>query len=82
MVMLSQVENPEELTPNNKIEKSRWDAYFFFDDAAKLFSEFKSKGADIFYEPVIKEEYSLKEFAVKDIDGYVLAFGQDLDMHD
>ena len=56
MIMLSQVGNTQELAPNHKIEgPSRWDAYFFVDDAGKLFNEFKSKNAHIVYEPIIKK---------------------------
>ena len=40
-------------------------------------SEFNSKGASVVYEPRIIEAYTMKEFAIRDLDGYVLAFGQD-----
>ena len=38
----------------------------------------KGKGATIEYEPCIQQHYDMKEFAVRDLDGYVLAFSQDL----
>jgi hypothetical protein len=36
----------------------------------------KAKGAMIEYAPCIQENYGMKEFAVRDPDGYILAFGQ------
>ena len=35
-------------------------------------------GATIDYEPRI-EEYGVKEFGIQDLDGYDIAFGQDLE---
>ena len=51
-------------------------AYIWCDDAESLFQEFKSNGATIHYEPTIQENYEMKEFAVMDVDCYVIAFGQ------
>ena len=78
IVMLLNMETAAAALPNGKIEadSSTWDVYFWIDDADKLFNEFKDKGAQIFYEPTIREFYNMKEFAVKDLDGYILAFGQ------
>lgn len=54
-----------------------WDAYFWVKDAKSLFEEFKGKGANIVYEPELRESYGCLEFAIKDIDNNVLAFGQE-----
>ena len=72
-VMLQQKE-ADKIVPNGKYHD--WDAYFWVTDADKLFNEFKSKGVRVEYEPVIKELYNMKEFAIYDLDGYLLAFGQ------
>ena len=53
-----------------------WDAYVWINDAELLFSKFKEDGAIIEYEPCIRKEYDMKEFAVRDLDGHVIAFGQ------
>ena len=29
------------------------------------------------YGPIVQTEYNMKEFAVRDVDGYVLGFGQE-----
>ena len=80
IVMLSLTKTAATVLPNSNIEEAatRWDAYFWIDDANKLFKEFKANGAQIVHKPIIKEYYSMKEFAVKDLDGYILAFGQPL----
>ena len=54
-----------------------WDAYVWCKDVESLFQEFKSNGAAVHYEPIVQEDYGNKEFAVTDLDGYVIAFGQD-----
>ena len=46
-------------------------------DADVLYSEVKPRGALIAYEPVLQEEYGNREFGVRDLDGYLLAFGSD-----
>lgn len=53
-----------------------WDAYFWVRDAQLLFDRFRSNGAIVAYEPELRESYGNLEFAVKDPDGYLLAFGQ------
>ncbi|MGB0524550.1 MAG: VOC family protein [Flammeovirgaceae bacterium] len=72
-VMLQQVA-AEQVKPNGRIEC--WDAYFWIKEATLLFQEFKAKGVEIVYEPLIREHYEMKEFAIKDLDGHILAFGQ------
>ena len=90
-IMLAQVEEPSDVRSNTTVVTSRhthegeqgehvdyapWDAYVWCNDAESLFREFKLNGATIHYEPTIQEYYGMKEFAVKDLDGYVIAFGQ------
>ncbi len=53
-----------------------WDAYIWINDADSLFSKFQEEGAIFEYEPCIQEEYDMKEFAVRDPDGHIIAFGQ------
>lgn len=56
-----------------------WDAYFWVADAGSLFKKFKNNGARIHYPPEHKEAYGCYEFAIKDPDNYILAFGQETD---
>lgn len=53
------------------------DAYLWIDDVDALYAEFRQSGADIVAPPVVRI-YGMKEFEVRDLDGYVLCFGQDI----
>ena len=70
------VADPARIGPNEQ-QGGTWDAFFWVNDAEGLCSEFKSKAAELVYGPIVQIEYNMKEFAVRDIDGYVLGFGQD-----
>lgn len=74
-IMLRLVSAPELIVPNEK-QGGTWDAFFWVNDAEALHAEFKAKGAEIVYGPVIQEAYQMKEFAARDCDGHVLGFGQ------
>ena len=77
-IMLRRVDDSAVVVPNEK-QGGTWDAFFWVNDADALHSELSSKGADIAYGPLIQESYRMREFAVRDIDGHVLGFGQALD---
>ena len=55
-----------------------WNIYFWVDDVDAIFVEMKERGATIDYELCAKE-YGVKELGVQDLDGYDIAFGQDLE---
>ncbi len=63
--------------PNIEVVNEVFDAYFWVRDADALFQEFSSNGAAVAYEPTVRQLYGMKEFAIKDLNGYLLAFGQD-----
>jgi len=90
-IFLNQVDEPSDVRSNNSVVASRHthdgeeeehvkyvpsDAYVWCNDVDALFQEFKSNGGTIHYEPIIQEDYGMKEFAVKDLDGYLIIFGQ------
>ena len=76
-IMLRLVSDPATISPNEQ-QGGTWDVFFWVNDADELCEEFKSKAAELVYGPIIQTEYNMKEFAVRDIDGYVLGFGQDM----
>lgn len=76
-IMLRRVSASELIVPNEK-QGGTWDAFFWVNDAEALHAEFKAKGAEIVYGPLIQEAYQMKEFAARDCDGHVLGFGQAL----
>jgi uncharacterized glyoxalase superfamily protein PhnB len=53
------------------------DAYFWVDDVDALHAEFQRAGADVIMPPQLRI-YGMKELEVRDLDGYVLCFGQDV----
>jgi uncharacterized glyoxalase superfamily protein PhnB len=76
IVMLSLVETNR--GGSNRSHKGEAiDAYFWVDDVDALYAEFQQAGADIVMPPTLRI-YGMKELEVRDLDGYVLCFGQDV----
>jgi uncharacterized glyoxalase superfamily protein PhnB len=63
--------------PNQVLDCDTWDAYVYVRDADRLHAEFAGKGADI-VRPPEDQDYQCRDFEVRDLDGYVLCFGQDI----
>lgn len=76
-IMFRRVAEPERISPNER-QGGTWDAFFWIRDARALHAELLAKGADVVYGPVLQEVYQMLEFAVRDPEGYVLGFGQQL----
>jgi hypothetical protein len=76
-VMLRRVSEAELIVPVER-QGGTWEAFFWVSGVSALHAEFKSKGADIVYGPLIQESYQMREFAVRDCDGHVLGFGEAL----
>jgi uncharacterized glyoxalase superfamily protein PhnB len=78
IIMLSQTQDTSIIRPNSRARRDEsWDAYVWVKDADALYAEVKPRGAIIAYDPVLQEEYGNREFGVRDLDGYLLAFGSD-----
>jgi uncharacterized glyoxalase superfamily protein PhnB len=75
-IMLRRVADPSKIVPN-EAQGGTWDVFFWIADAQSLYDELQANGADVVYGPIIQTAYQMKEFAVRDRDGYVLGFGQD-----
>jgi catechol 2,3-dioxygenase-like lactoylglutathione lyase family enzyme len=75
-IMLRRVDDASKIVPN-EAQGATWDVFFWIIDAQSLHDELKANGADIVYGPIVQASYAMKEFAVRDRDGYVLGFGQD-----
>ena len=82
-IMLDQAKDPAVIRPNGKArgdgtaKNDPWDAYVWVKDADAFYAEVKPRGALIAYEPMLKEGYGNREFGVRDLDGYLIAFGSD-----
>ena len=76
-IMLRLVSEPERISPNER-QGGTWDVFFWVRDARALHAELVANGADVVYGPILQEAYHMEEFAVRDRDGHVLGFGQEL----
>ena len=73
-IMFRRVANAGLISPNEK-QGGTWDVFLWVDDVDALHDELTRKGADVVYAPVV-QHYGMKEFAVRDPNGYVLGCGQ------
>ena len=76
-LMLSGVDSEDAVVPHYKVVDNMWNAYFWVNDADAMYQELKTRGATIDYE-LCDQPYGCREFGIQDIDGYDIAFGQDL----
>ncbi len=76
-LMLSQVEDSKYIVPHYKVVEKMWNVYFWVNDANKLHEEVKNRGANIDY-GLCEQPYGCREFGIQDLDGYDIAFGQDI----
>ncbi|MCM3662943.1 VOC family protein [Mesobacillus subterraneus] len=80
-IKLLQANDPKDVKPNPPAKgvEHGFDVYCYVEDwqsLDELYLEFKEKGAAIAIEPWVDENNGpWKEFAVKDVDGYCIAFG-------
>ena len=80
VIMLKRAERGDPIRSNNPESGAHggpWDAYVWVDDARTLHAEVQAAGAQVAYGPLLQSEYGNWEFAVRDRDGYLLAFGSD-----
>jgi uncharacterized glyoxalase superfamily protein PhnB len=61
---------------NRTYKREAIDAYLWVDDVDALYAEFLQSGADLVMPPTLRI-YGMKEIEVRDLDGYVLCFGQE-----
>lgn len=64
-----------EVLPNRNVIPYAYDAYIYVRDVDSLYSEFTRRGANTLGEPE-SMPHACREFRVKDLNGYVLCFGQ------
>jgi catechol 2,3-dioxygenase-like lactoylglutathione lyase family enzyme len=60
----------------NAAQGGTWDAFFWTNDVRALRDELRRNGAALEYDLVYQEAYDMEEFAIRDLDGYVLGFGE------
>jgi hypothetical protein len=74
-LMLKQVADAGIISPHRAAGVDSCDVYFWTSDVETLHAEFVRRGARI-TEGLYLQDYGCKEFAVEDIDGYEIRFGQ------
>ena len=73
-LMLRRSDGRAAIVPNEK-QGGTWDAFFWVRGLRELCSEMQRQGADVVYGPIV-QPYGVEEFAVRDLEGYVLGFGE------
>jgi uncharacterized glyoxalase superfamily protein PhnB len=64
--------------PNSSaVPPDMFDIYLWVDDVDELFAELVGRGAEIVHD-IVDQGYGQREFRVRDLDGYILAFGRPL----
>ncbi len=77
-LMLSRVEDDRHIIPHYKVVHNMWNVYFWVDDAKKFYDNMVVSRAKIDYH-LEEKDYGCLEFGIQDLDGYDIAFGEDLD---
>jgi len=62
---------------NTVWKRESFDAYIWVDDVDALYAELQQLQADIVSPPQLRI-YGMKELEVRDLDGYVICFGEDI----
>jgi uncharacterized glyoxalase superfamily protein PhnB len=73
-IMLSLIEH-DRSGSNRKWKDVAIDAYLWVNDVDSLYTEFSAKGATVSGPPYL-QFYGIRKIEVRDLDGYVLTFGQ------
>ena len=73
-LMLRQAD-PRNVVPHKTVGEETWDIYFWVDDIEALYADCVRRGARISCE-LCDQSYGCREFAVRDLDGHEIGFGQ------
>jgi uncharacterized glyoxalase superfamily protein PhnB len=74
-IMFRRTPEPHRIAPNEQ-QGGTWDVFCWVTDVEALYGELEARKATVVYLPVV-QPYGMKEFAVRDPNGYVLGFGQE-----
>lgn len=74
-IMLRRAPDPSLICPNER-QGGTWDVFYWVEALDALFEELTRLGATVVYSPVV-QPYGIREFAVRDPNGYVLGFGEE-----
>ena len=74
-VMFRRAADPSLIRPNEK-QGGTWDVFYWVEGLDPLADELAQRGATFVHPPVV-QPYGMREFAVRDANGYVLGFGEE-----
>jgi uncharacterized glyoxalase superfamily protein PhnB len=77
IIMLSLMQGGRRGGSNRAFKSDAIDTYLWADDVDGLYTSFSAAGVEIVMPPTLRI-YGMKELEVRDLDGYVLCFGQDV----
>lgn len=73
-VMFRRAADPALIAPNER-QGGTWDVFYWVESLDALVEELTQRGATFVYPPMV-QPYGMREFAVRDANGYVLGFGE------
>ncbi|MEM9447696.1 MAG: VOC family protein [Cyanobacteria bacterium P01_E01_bin.6] len=76
VVMLNQADSKQ---PRPNGLNNCWDVYFWCDAVDEFYQFIHTKGVDIVHGPEIRDDYGMKEIGIRDPDGYMLVFAEDIE---
>jgi uncharacterized glyoxalase superfamily protein PhnB len=80
-IMLKSIGSIGHGRPNHTVHPNAgWDAYIRVKNADAIYREFRSRGVKITRE-IEKTYYNCRDFDIEDNSGYILCFGQDLEIN-
>ncbi len=76
-VMLRRVDPSQRIVPN-EAQGGTWDLFCWVDDADAGCVAIRERGGTIVYGPIDQPSYRMREFAVRESNGYVIGFGHSI----
>jgi catechol 2,3-dioxygenase-like lactoylglutathione lyase family enzyme len=73
-IMLRRAPDPGRVVPVER-QGGTWDVFYWVEGLDALDAELKQRGAAFAYQLTV-QQYGMRELAVRDLDGYVLGFGE------
>ena len=73
-VMFRRAPEPGRIVPAER-QGGTWDVFCWVEGIDSLQAELKQRGAEFAYELTV-QQYGMRELAVRDLNGYVLGFGE------
>jgi len=73
-VMFRRASDPSRIVPAER-QGGTWDLFCWVEGIEALQAELKRRGAEFAYELTL-QQYGMREIAVRDLNGYVLGFGE------